>query len=248
MRNITILLVCFILSGALSAQSGLNSLRIGAYTGPTFSWMNSVDNSINSNGTNLGLQIGLQAEMNFGASENYAFTMGLRFAFNQGGTLRHLNGGNYLPGATDLPAVLRTGDSPLPANVDIKYGINYFEVPLSFKFYTKEYGYWRYFAELPILSLGFRTKATGDVTATGIAEEDIRVNEDMRLFSANLGLGFGGAFGLNESNAITIGLYYSHSLLDIKRNNGYKFVDGARITDDNRVNMNLLHLRVGFVF
>ncbi len=248
MKNFTILFFCMLLSLSISAQSGMNSLRIGAYTGPTFTWMNSVDNSINSNGTNLGLQIGVQSEINFGASENYAFTIGLRFAFNQGGTLRHLNGGNYLPNAEDLPAMLRTGDSPLPPNVDIKYSVNYFEVPLSFKFYTKEYGYWRYFAELPILSLGFRTKATGDVTATGISEEGARINEDMRLFSANLGLGFGGSFGLNEANAITIGLYYSHSLLNIKRNDGYKFVDGARVRDDNKVNMSVLHLRLGFVF
>ena len=62
------------------------SFRFGIQASPTITWMSSADKKINGNGTNVGLKLGVVGESYF--AENYAFTFGIGFAFNQGGTLK----------------------------------------------------------------------------------------------------------------------------------------------------------------
>ena len=50
----------------------------------------------------------------------------------------------------------------LPDGVNLKYHIQYLEIPFGLKLRTKEFGYLRYFAEIPIFSLGFKLQARGE--------------------------------------------------------------------------------------
>ena len=59
-------------------------IRLGFQVSPMFSTMNTSDNKINGNGANLGMKLGMLSEMYF--RENYAFLVGIGFAFNTGGT------------------------------------------------------------------------------------------------------------------------------------------------------------------
>lgn len=224
-----------------------SNFKAGAYTGPAFSWLNSTESGINSNGTNLGLQLGIQGEFSFGERDNYAFTVGMRFAFNQGGTLKYDHPGNYLP-SSSLPQELRTGDAPLPAGLDIKYSVHYFEVPVSVKLYTNEIGHWRYFAELPILSLNFRTKSRAELNGANISYEDVQISGDYRLINMGLGMGIGGSYSLSNDNAVYFGLYYTHNLFDNIRNKG-SFVRGNEVVSNNfKEASNLIHARIGYMF
>lgn len=225
----------------------MSNFSVGAYTGPTFSWMNSAETSINSNGTNLGLQLGIQGEFSFGDRDNYALTVGMRFAFNQGGTLKYDYAGNYLP-SSSLPGELKSGDASLPAGLDIKYSVNYFEMPVSLKLYTNEMGHWRYFAELPILSLNIRTKSRAELNGSGIAQEDVHISSDYRLINMGLSCGVGGSYALNSGNAVYFGLYYTHNLFDNIRNKG-RFVRGNDVvSNDFKETSNLIHARIGYTF
>ncbi|HQU60765.1 MAG TPA: PorT family protein, partial [Saprospiraceae bacterium] len=75
----------------LHAQNG--NVRFGFQLSPAFSWMSTSTNKINTNGTNLGLKLGMVGEFYF--QENYAVTSGLGFFFNTGGTLLQERPGNF---------------------------------------------------------------------------------------------------------------------------------------------------------
>ena len=104
MKKIVAVIAFLVLS--MSSVFSQNELRFGFQLSPTFSWMSTDDNTVNKNGTSLGLKLGLISEYYF--RENYAFITGIGFAFNQGGTLLHENGGEIwtrseLPVNRDLP-------------------------------------------------------------------------------------------------------------------------------------------------
>ena len=73
------------------------------------------DNTINNNGTNLGLKLQVMAENYF--QENYAITLGFGFAFNHGGTLQYDNGGALWRNTLGEEA------ETFPAGVDLKHEI-----------------------------------------------------------------------------------------------------------------------------
>jgi opacity protein-like surface antigen len=231
----------------LKSQYTGQSPSISAYLAPTASRVNSQDKFINENGFNLGWQLGLNREKTFGFNENYAYTLGLAFSMNQGGVLNFREGGNYLPNAELRPS-LRTGDHPLPPGVDIRYKLNYLIFPASLKLYTQAVKNWRYFAELPILTLGFRVKSTADLSAASLSEQDIRINKDMRWLFAQIGLGLGAQKEIFSGNAIYWGLFFHQSILDLKRNNGWKFIEDKRVPNDSKMILGQLSVRLGFVF
>lgn len=245
MRKNILIVILGLLPFIVFGQS--SSFTAGAYTGPVFSWMNSAESSINSNGTNLGLQLGIQGEFGFGDRDNYAITVGMRFAFNQGGTLKYDYSGNYLP-SSSLPQEFRSGDAPLPAGLDIKYNVHYFEMPVSIKLYTNEMGHWRYFAELPILSLNVRTKSRAELNGSGISFDDVQISSDYRLINMGLGCGVGGSYSLNSGNAVYFGLYYTHNLFDNIRNKGRFVRENEVVSNDFKEATNLIHARVGYMF
>jgi hypothetical protein len=231
----------------LMSQYTGQSPSISTYFAITASRVNSQDNFINENGLNLGWQVGLNREKAFGFNENYTYTLGLAFSINQGGVLNFREGGNYLPNAELRPS-LRTGDSPLPPGVDIRYKLNYLTFPASLKFYTQAINNWRYFAELPILTLGFRVKSTADLNAPGLSEQEIRIKKDMRWLFAQMGLGLGAQKEIFSGNAVYWGLYFHQSILDLKRNNGWKFMEDKRVPNDSKMVLGQLSFRLGFVF
>ena len=133
MKKIALLLGLFYcLTFSLSAQE---SFRFGVQVSPSFSWLASNDNQINGNGTNLGLRLGFNGEYYF--TERYAFIAGLGFAFNQGGTLQHNEGGNFW-----TKSELSNPDfNALPNGVNLKYNLQYVEIPFGLRMRTNEFGY-----------------------------------------------------------------------------------------------------------
>lgn len=224
--------------GTLSGQ--LERWRFGFQASPSLSWMSANDKLINSSGTNLGIRIGTTAE--YYLNENYVLTTGLQLHFNHGGQLLHDEGGDLWPDA-DLSS---DEYSALPNGVKLRYHLQYLEIPISFRMRTNEIGYWRFFAEAPILQLNILTRARGDIEGPSVAMslgEEIR--EEVRLLGISYGFGVGGEYSLTEHISLITGLFYHRIFTDVTSDNGRKFSGEA---EDSRGTPGAVVLKAGILF
>ncbi len=230
----------FIMQTAIIAQ---DDIRFGFQLSPVFSWMTSSDNRINPSGTNLGLKLGMIGEYYF--RENYAITGGLGFAFNHGGTLQHDFGGSYWTRSGLGPAL-----DTLPAGVNLKYSIQYVEIPVGLKMRTREFGYLRYFVE-PALTIGFKSQARGTVQGRGVGSdvEKINIRKEVNGLNLSWGIGAGVEYSLSESTSLVGGLGFQLGFTDVTDNNGIVFDDrrGNR-REDSKGKVNGIIIRLGVMF
>lgn len=208
------------LSGSIFAQHAFQRFRFGIQFSPTITWLESADRQINSNGTNLGLKLGVIGESYF--AENYAFVFGLGFAFNQGGTLKHDFGGNLWPNSPLSSDVYQKG-SAMPDGVNLKYTLQYVEIPLGLRLRSQEFGYLRYFAELPVFTIGFLTQARGAIKGTDMDTEKEDIRKDVNKFAFSWGLGAGIEYSLGTQTSLVAGIYYQNHIIDVTKDDGQKF-------------------------
>lgn len=215
-------------------------LRMGFQLSPTISWMDTDNNAINGNGVNVGMRLGMMGEYYF--RENYALISGINFAFNQGGTLKHEEGGNLWSKSELSDTTLAS----LPSGVNLKYHIQYIEVPFGLKMRTKEFGYIRYFAEIPLFSLGVKVQARGDVKGTSRLDvERENIKKDVNLFNLNWGFGGGVHYTLSEDTEFIGGLYYQQGFADVTDNKATK-TSGDR--ENSKGIIKGITLRIGLLF
>ncbi len=243
MKKFTVLIVLSIyLLNSISAQE----FRFGFQLSPTFTWLTTDDNSINGNGSNLGLKLGMMGEKYFGGGENYAIKFGLGFAFNQGGTLQHDLGGNYWPNSDLSDPQLNFDRFSLPDGVDLKYKLQYVEIPFGLKLRTDEFSHIRYYGEFPVLTLGFNTAARGSITGGNINVEKEQISDDVNFFNISWGIGGGIEYSVSESTVLVGGIYYQHGFLDItKDKNARKSDDTA---ENSKGSLRGITLRLGVMF
>ncbi|MFK7810039.1 MAG: porin family protein [Saprospiraceae bacterium] len=237
------------LSLLLVSSNAQTDYRFGFEVSPTVSWLRTDDNTIEGNGANLGLRLGVNGESYF--AENYAFTFGLRFAFNQGGTLNHENGGDLWPTDALSDDVYRD----LPADVNLKYGVQYVEIPLGFKMRTNDFGYIKAYAELPQFILGIRTQGRGAIEADLVNDtEKENIKDVVHPIVLSWGLGGGAEYTINENTSIIAGLYFQSGITDMTRNKGTsKIVDTstASVTtedENSKATLGSITLRLGVIF
>lgn len=215
-------------------------LRMGFQLSPSVSWMDTDDNAINGNGTTLGMRLGMMSEYYF--RENYALISGVNFAFNQGGTLRHEEGGNFW----SKSELSDTALTALPNGVNLKYHIQYIEIPVGIKMRTKEFGYIRYFAEIPLFSLGVKVQARGDVKGTNsLDRERENIKKDVNLLNLNWGFGGGIHYALSEDSALIGGLYYQQGFADVTDD---KAIKTSGVKENSKGIIKSITLRIGILF
>jgi len=247
MKKIAILSALFtIMSLSVQAQS---QFRFGFQLSPTFSWFSSGDNQVNSNGTNLGLRLGLVGEYYF--QENYALFGGLGFAFNQGGEILHDQGGNFLPNSelSDPDAnraFTRPEDAPLPDGSKVGYNLQYVEIPLGLKLRTNEFGYIRYFGEFQILTIGINTQARGSIntpdSSFDLGKENI--SDDVNFLNLSWGIGGGIEYAVSESTSLVGGLAFQAGYIDVTKDG----VNADGSTEDARNPLRSITVRLGVLF
>ncbi|MEL6143471.1 MAG: outer membrane beta-barrel protein, partial [Bacteroidota bacterium] len=158
---------CLFTAATLYAQPGQGDLRLGFQLSPTFSWMNTNDNLINSDGTNLGLKTGLLAEFFF--QENYSISTGLNFHFNAGGTLFYEDSYETIDIWNDGVDIV--SDTSFSGGTAFKYGLQFLEIPLGLTLRTREFGYLRYYVR-PAVTLGILTQSRGEVKNTSFIDPE----------------------------------------------------------------------------
>ena len=232
-----------------SALSGQSDFRFGIQFSPTVTWLNSTDNKINSNGTAFGgPKLGMVGEKYF--QENYAITFGLGFAFNQGGVLKHDFGGDLWSESTLSNSIYHE----LPDGVNLRYSLQYVEIPIGLKMKTQEFGYIRYFAELPIFTLGILTQAQGAVEGTSMDTDKEDIRKDVNLFALSWGLGAGIEYSVGPNTSIIGGIYYQNNFTDVTKNKGLRRGPGDSPDDVPTVKENAksalqgLTFRIGVMF
>lgn len=232
-------LIVFCLPLSLFSQENIagRNMRFGAQISPTVSWLSSDHSKVLGGGVDLGLKVGATAE--FGFAENYFFTIGIGFGLGHGGKLQYADGGDLLPESelsSEVPEDIRHNFQP---DTKINYKLNYLEIPIGLKLRTREYGYMRYFAEIPIITLGAVTRARGSIDASNLDVNKENIKEDVNRLNAQWGLGGGLEYNFSETNAILFGLYYHQGFFD---------VTGKRPSSDDKAVNHLISLKIGVLF
>lgn len=214
-------------------------LRLGFQVSPTFSWMTTDDSEINNNGTNLGLKLGARGEVFF--RENYAFLIGLGFAFNSGGQLRH----NEFSDAWQRSEIPNGVIVPFPAGSDLRYNLQYVEIPFGLKFRTNEIGYLRYYAELPVITLGFKSQARGQIQYSNINEDKIDIKKEVTPLALSWGIGGGVEYSVSEGTSLIGGISYQRGFTDVTKD--YDAKNGAAAVNEKAtISSFIIHLGVMF--
>ncbi|MEO1513697.1 MAG: outer membrane beta-barrel protein [Bacteroidota bacterium] len=245
-----VFLAAFLTLALVKGQAQDQDFRFGFQVSPTFSWMKTDETKINGNGTNLGLRLGVLGEKYF--RENYALLFGIGFAFNQGGTLKHDFGGNLWPNSDLSDAILNTRDDALPNGVNLKYGLQFIELPFALKMRTNEFGHMRAFFEIPRFTIGINTQARGAIEGLGIDVEKEKIEKDVNFLNLSWGIGGGVEYQLGDGTALVGGLFFQQGFLDLtKDKNTVRFDTNERTTlgqDDSKGTISSITLRIGLMF
>jgi hypothetical protein len=222
----------------------LEDVRFGFQSSPTISWMQTDIGRISSAGPNLGLKLGMMAEFYF--RQNYAFSSGIGFFFNAGGTLLH----DY-PGIYWDPSILPSGIDTLPGMVKLKYGVQLVEIPLGLKMRTREFNHQRYFLE-PQITLGFKTQARGSATGLGLGEDIYKLNIRKEVNPINLSWGIyaGMEHNIDRNTSLVVGAGFQIGFLDMTRNRGSVFLPDEPVPqrEKSKGTIHGLTLRLGILF
>jgi hypothetical protein len=202
MKKIFITLLLFCLTGSVFAQlqpSPLNDFRLGLTAHPTFGWLKPEDGK--GDGTSLGFSYGLIGDFNF--AENYSFSTGL--------TITTINGKS-----TEInPAPYHDASITTPTAYNLKYKLQYLEIPLTVKLKTTKVGTVRWYGQFG-LSNDFNIGARQDVELSGTKIVDDKDIKDLtNLYRAGLILGGGGEFDLDTHTSIMLGLTFNNGFTDI---------------------------------
>jgi hypothetical protein len=220
---IVLFLFCIIFS--TEAQELFEGRKYGiSLNAPVFSFISSNDRNIANKGLNLGY--GVQAHVEFSLSSYVSLITGLGYSANVGGRIEHEIGGNLLPKATLSNPALNSGIKPLPDGTRIRYKLQMLDIPLGFKFYTPYRNSRQFFAELPVVRVAARLKATGDIQPPGISDtRGETITNETRLMAVSTGAALGVVYDLGRVG-MEVALTGNYWLTDMTRNNGIRVIQG----------------------
>ncbi len=184
-------------------------IRFGVQVSPNIAWMNTDNNTINNNGSNFGLKLGVLGEYYF--HERYALMSGIGFAFNHGGTLLYDESDEWWNRSE------KNGHTVLDPLSNLEYQIQYVEIPFGLKLKTKDFGHMRIYMELPVFTLGINTQARGTIESLGVDKTDIK--KEVNTLNLAWGVGGGIEYDVSSSTVLMFGLGYQQYFTDITDDN-----------------------------
>lgn len=227
---ITLVILTVITVTTINAQS----FRLGVQASPTFSWMSTNQNTITSEGLNLGLEVGLLGDY-YLENDRYAISSGVSLLLNQGGGLLYSVGGNLFPDSELSNDTLLNVSN----NTSVDFSFQYIEIPFSVKLRggTGDLGY---YVQIPYFSLAFPIQGRADIGSY----EDENILSSVIPLAFTWGLGAGAEYEINDLTLMG-GISYQNSILDIIKDNGT--LTGGEKEDAKQI-VNRITLRVGIFF
>jgi hypothetical protein len=219
-------------------------------TAPAFSFLSTNDSNLRNSGANLGY--GVNVHLEFPVTSYISWISGIGFRGNAGGRLRHEFGGNLLPNARLSNPLLNSGTKPMADGTSIRYKLNTLEVPFGLRFYTGYKNSRQFFAELPVVQVGFRLNAKGDIQSGNIETKGENITTETRFMY----VGVGGALGMQyDLGAVQfeVALTGQYWVTDMTRNSGIRVIGepGGQIISQNIMSSDrpvILGLRFGIFF
>lgn len=203
MKQIFIGLLLLFVTGSTFAQYSPArdyGFRLGLTASPTIGWAKPETGK--SNGANLGFSYGLLADFNF--AENYSFSTGLTITTINGKTTE----------VNPAPYYAQSGATSSTA-FDLKYMLQYVEIPLTVKLKTEKIGLVRWYGQFG-LSNDFNIGARQDVELDGKSfAKDIGIKKDINFYRAGLIIGGGFEYDMAGSTSLSAGLTLNNGFTDI---------------------------------
>lgn len=237
--------ILLLLSKTASAQSQAGGFRFGVHLSPTWSWLRTDDKKLEGVSSNWGTKIAALGEYYF--APNYAITTGIGFGLNQGGTLQNgYTKGVYWPNS-DLSSP--TYDT-VALDAKLHYRINYVEIPLGLRFRggSNEDSRIKYYFEAPVFTLGFVSKAIGDIRGANNATEDEIIREDVNGLSLAWGAGGGIEYEVATNTTLVVGLSYQRQFTDLTSDKGSVLNNNSWEKENSKATIGMIALRVGVFF
>jgi len=208
MKRISTILILSLLSfGAWAQNSPLTSygFRLGLTATPTFGWIKPEQGK--TDGVALGFSYGLIGDFNF--APNYSFSTAL--------TITSINGKSTE--ANVLPYFTGTS-STAPKAYDLKYKLQYVDLPLTVKLKTVKADGKRWYGQFG-LSNSINISAKQDaVTGGTVAGDNLNVSDNIKLYRAGLIIGGGGEFDISGNTSIVAGLTFNNGFTNIVSDKG----------------------------
>ncbi|WEK18936.1 MAG: porin family protein [Candidatus Pedobacter colombiensis] len=206
-RTFVGLLLLFLTSNLFAQMPVLPDygFRLGLTAHPTIGWIKAEPGK--SRGVSLGFSYGLLGDFNF--AENYAFSTGL--------TITTINGRS-----TEINVPPYYDGSGTQTAYDLKYKLQYIEIPLTVKLRTAKMGDVKWYGQFG-LSNDFNISAKQSAEASGkTAIEDKNISKQINFYRAGLILGGGAEFDIADHTSIALGLSLNNGFTNIADDNNRK--------------------------
>ena len=179
--------------------AGNYGFRLGLTAHPNFGFIKAEGGK--GNGVSLGFSYGLIGDFNF--AENYSFSTGI--------TITTINGKS-----TEVNAVpYYSPPSASATPYELKYMMQYIEVPLTIKLKTSEINGVRWYGQFG-LSNDFRIGAKQDAKSNGTTlADEMNATDYTRFYRAGMIIGGGGEFSMSGKTSLLLGLTYNNGFTNI---------------------------------
>lgn len=201
MKKILAILITVIFSTQIYAQqsSFYHGFRLGLTAHPTLGYVKPKTGK--SNGVNLGFSYGLMGDFNF--ASNYSFSTGL--------TITTING----KGTEINPPHYHEAGNANKTSYDIKYMMQYIEIPLTIKLKTDQFGEIRWYGQFG-LSTNFAIGSKQDASSAGtILANGVDASSWTNFFRAGMIIGGGLEYDLNQRTSLVFGASLNNGFTNI---------------------------------
>lgn len=205
MKKTIFTLISLILAHTIQAQvrqQPYYGFRLGLTAHPTIGWIKPDPGK--GNGVNAGFSYGLIGDFNF--AENYSFSTGL--------SVTTINGKST---EFNVSPYHDAFSSPIAVPYDLKYKLQYLEIPLTVKLKTTKIGFVRWYGQFG-LSNGFNIGAKQDIQRgnEGLAN-DQNIYKSTSFYRAGLVIGGGAEYDIADNTSIIAGLTFNNGFTDIAK-------------------------------
>lgn len=200
----TILILSFLGFSAFAQIPPLTTygFRLGLTATPTIGWIKPEQGK--TDGVALGFSYGLIGDFNF--APNYSFSTAL--------TITTMNGKSTEIDPIYIKSLDLGANKSIPVAYDLKYKIQYLELPLTIKLKTVKDNGRRFYGQFG-LSNSFLLSAKQDAVSSTVKLNDVRIGDYTKFYRAGLIIGGGGEFDISGNTSIVAGLTFNNGFTNI---------------------------------